>query len=148
MAVGAAVAVIGIGMQAYGQYKEGQAQAAAARQSADMKKAQSREMLEKMKIQSERMNTQGEEFKGQQLTDYASRGVALGTGATLVALEDTNMKISMGIEDMKRDSLFKINQINQGVAITLSEGRDAANAGAIRSGSTLLQGAGDYYKNT
>lgn len=148
MAVGAAVAVVGMGMQAYSQYKEGQAQAAAANLSAKMKRAQSKEMLEKMRIQEGRLEKQGEEFKGQQLTDYASRGVALGTGATLVALEDTNMKIATSIEDMKRDSLFKINQINQGVDITLQEGRDAATAGAIRSGSTLLQGAGNYSNNT
>lgn len=137
----------GAGLKAYGQYQAGQAQARAAKLQAKMKQAQASEMLDRMVIQEDRMNKQGQAYKADQLNDYSSHGVEIGTGSTLLALEDTNMKISQGIDDMRRDTIFRANQIIQGASYESQQGRDATTAGAISAGGSLLEGVGSYYKN-
>lgn len=143
-----AVIALGAGMQAYGQYKSSQDAAWAARQNAKLKKAQAAELLAKMKIQEERIKTQGEDFKAKQINEFASGGVQLGAGATLVALEDTNMKISQQVDDMKRDSLFKANQIMMGASFEEKQADDTESAGKLAAFGSLLGGAGAAYKNT
>lgn len=143
-----AIMALGAGMQAYGQYKSSQDAAWAARQNAKLKRAQAQELLEKMKIQEQRIHAQGEEFKAKQLNEFASGGVQLGAGATLVALEDTNMKISQQASDMKRDSIFKANQIMMGADIEEVQADNTETAGKVAAFGTLLGGAGSAYKNT
>lgn len=140
--------IVAAGMQAYSQYQSSQKAAWAARQQAKMKRAQANEMLAKMKIQEERIKTQGEDFKAKQINDYAGSGVQLGTGATLVALEDTNMKISQQVGDMKRDAMFKANQIMLGAKYEDIQAKDTETAGKISAFGTLLGGAADAHKNS
>jgi hypothetical protein len=137
----------GAGLKAYGSYMAGQASAAAARQQAKLKEMQANEMLSRLEIQTKRMSLQGDEFKANQTTDYASHGVALGTGATLVAMEDTNYKISQSIDDLRRDTIFKANQLKMGAGFDRAQASDSINAGAITAGGSLLEGASSYYKN-
>jgi hypothetical protein len=137
----------GAGLKAYGQYQSAQSQAWAARQNAKMKETQAREMLERMGIQEDRMKQQGEEFKSKQAGDFARGGVQLGTGATLVTMEDTNFKIAQGIDDMRRDTVFRVNQLQQGASFEYKQAGETADAGAILAGGSLLEGAGSYYKN-
>jgi hypothetical protein len=144
----AAAMVVGAGMQAYGQRQAARAQARAARDQAALKEAQAQEMLEKMRIQEERLNLQGEIFKAEQLTQYAASGVQVGTGATLLAMEDTNMKIYDGIEDMKRDTLFKVQQLRMGAGYDSDMARDTINAGAITSAASLIEGGARAYYMT
>lgn len=139
--------IAGAGLQAFGQYQSGQAQARAARQQAKLKKVQANELLERMRIQEGRFREQGEAYKAKQTADYAGNGVAVGTGATLVAMEDTNFKISQQIEDMQRDTLFRVNQLRLGAKYEVQQGNDAATAGAIMAGGSILEGYADYKKN-
>lgn len=134
------------GVAAYGQYQSAQSSAWAARQQAKLKKAQADELLSKMQIQEQRIHEQGEEFKAKQITDFASNGVQLGSGATLVAMEDTNMKIHQQIDDMKRDTKFKANQIMLGAHYDEIDASNRSDAGSIQAFGTLLGGAGDAYK--
>lgn len=146
--VAAAAAVVGTGVQAYGQYQSAQAQARAAKQNAKLKKAQAAEMIERMHLEASNLKEQGEEFKASQTAQYAKGGVEVGTGATLIALEDTNFKITKQIETMKRDTMFRANQLIQGAGFEMAQARDSATAGAIMATGTLLQGGADYYKQT
>ncbi len=145
--VAAAAAVVGTGIQAYGQYQSAQAQARAARQNAKLKQAQAGEMIERLRIEELNLREQGEEVKSAQTTAYAKGGVQLGTGVTLLALEDTNFKIGKKIESMKRDTMFRANQLIAGAGYDMAQGRDTALAGAITAGGTLLQGGAEYMKN-
>lgn len=145
--VAAAAAVVGTGIQAYGQYQSAQAQARAARQNAKLKRSQANEMVERLRIEELNLQEQGEEVKAAQTTGYAKGGVQLGTGVTLLALEDTNYKISKKIETMKRDTMFRANQLIQGAGFEMDQARDTSLAGAITAGGTLLQGGAEYYKN-
>jgi hypothetical protein len=147
MGVETAVLVAGVGIQAYSQYQEGQARAKAARQQAKLNKAQAREMLDRMVIEEKNILQQGEEFKASQTAAYAAGGVELGTGATLLALEDTNSKIAKKIVDMKRDVNFRASQIQKGASYDMSLASSYETAGTLGAAGTLLAGAGSYYKN-
>lgn len=148
MAVAAGAAVVGAGLQAYGMYASAQAQARAGRENAKLKKAQATEMLEKMRIEELNIHEQGEEFKANQTATYAKSGVELGTGATLIAMEDTNFKIGKQIQTMKRDTIFRANQLIAGAGYDMAQARDTATAGAISAGGTLLQGGANFAKNS
>lgn len=138
--------VAGAGMKAFGSWQSSKAKAKAARMQAKIKKAQAQEMLARMNIQEGRMKEQGEVFKADQTTDYAAGGVQIGTGATLIALEDTNMKITQQIDDMKRDVTFKVNQLMMGAKMDKMEASSMSSAGAIMAGGSLLDGGIDAYK--
>jgi hypothetical protein len=137
----------GAGMQAFGQFQSGQASAKAARQQAKLKQAQAQEMLNRMAIQEGRIRDQGEAFKGQQLTEFGSSGIQLGTGSTLIAMEDANLKINQQVEDMKRDTIFRANQLMIGADYEIQQGRDSISAGAVMAGGSLLEGYKDYKKH-
>jgi cell division septum initiation protein DivIVA len=143
----AAIGLVGAGVSAYGQYQSSLATARAAREQARIKRANAAEMIERMEIQEKRLLAQGEEFKAKQINQYAGSGAQIGAGATLIAMEDTNMKITQGIEDMKRDTLFKASQLTMGANFDIQQGGEAIKAGAISAGATLLEGGGRYYKD-
>jgi superfamily II RNA helicase len=148
MAIPLALIALGAGVQAYGQYKSSQDAAWAARQNAKLKRAQATEMLEKMKIQEQRIHSQGEDFKAKQINEFAASGVQLGAGATLVALEDTNMKIGQQVDDMKRDTKFKANQIMLGAGYEDMQAAQTSNAGKVAAFGSLLEGGASAYKNS
>ena len=147
MGVETAVMAAGVGIQAYSQYQQGQARASAARQEAKFKRAQAKEMLDRMAIEEVNLKQQGEAFKAEQTAGYAAGGVALGTGATLLAVEDTNAKMSKKITDMKRDTTFRANQLMMGANVSQQEASAFAQAGALGAAGTLLEGGASYYKN-
>lgn len=142
-----AVLAVGAGVSAYANYAKGQQQAEAARQDAKLKRAQAKEMLDRMYLEEINLKQQGEEFKAKQTASYAAGGVELGTGATLLALEDTNSKIAKQITDMKRDTVFRANQLEKGASISMRESGQYAQAGMLGAAGSLLEGGADYYKN-
>ena len=148
--MGAEVAVlaVGTGIQAYSQYQQGRQQAEAAKQQAKFKRAQAREMLERMAIEEKNLNEQGAEFKAKQTSAYAAGGVAIGTGATLLALEDTNAKIYQKIYEMKRDTQFRSAQLMKGADVSMQEAEQMKTAGKMGAVGTLLSGSYTAYRNS
>ena len=92
-----------------------------------------------MYLEELNLKEQGEEFKASQTAAYAAGGVELGTGATLIALEDTNAKIAKKITDMKRDTMFRANQLEMGASISMQQSGQYAQAGTLGATGTLLQ---------
>lgn len=146
--MGAEVAVlaVGAGVSAYAAYEEGRLRARSARREASIKRSQAREMRERMVIEEANLKQQGEEFKAQQTAAFAAGGVELGTGATLIALEDTNSKIAKKISDMKRDTMFRANQLERGASISQSEATGYEQAGMLGAAGSLLQGGASYMR--
>lgn len=147
--MGAEVAVLalGAGISAYSSYEQGRQQARAARQEAKLRRAQAREMRERMVIEEANIKEQGEEFKASQTAAFAAGGVALGTGATLLALEDTNSKIAKKITEMKRDTTFRANQLEQGASFTAAQAGQYEQAGMLGAAGSLLSAGTSYYRN-
>lgn len=133
--------VAGAGLQAYGQYESARQQAEASRVEARMRRAQAAEILERAKMAELSLEQTGREVVASQASAFAKGGVALGTGMTLVAMEDTNMKIQMEIENSNRDAFFRANQLIQGAAFEEKAAGQFMKAGAIQAGATLLGAA-------
>lgn len=148
MAIPLAVMAVGTGIQAYSAFRSSQDAAEAARQQAKIKKAQVKELYERMKIQTERIQARGEEFKARQTNEFAAGGVQLGAGATLVALEDTNMKISQEVSDLERETKFKASQIKMGAAVDMKMASNMETAGMLAAFGSVANGAASYYKNS
>lgn len=146
--VAAAAALVGTGVTAYGQYQSSKAQAKAAEQQAKIKRQQAAEMLDRMALEEKNIEQQGEEFKAQQKASYAKGGVEVGTGAALIAMEDTQYKITKQVQTMQRDTIFRANQLLQGASFDVAYAQDVKSAGAITAAGTLLQGGAKYYKAT
>lgn len=148
--MGAEVAVmaVGAGISAYAQYEQGRQRAWAARQDAKLRRIQAKEMRERMYLEELNLKQQGEEFKASQTAAYAAGGVELGTGATLIALEDTNAKIAKKITDMKRDTLFRANQVEQGANISMTQAGQYEQAGTLGAAGTLLTTGAEIAKNS
>lgn len=145
MGVETAVMAVGVGVSAYSQYQQGKQQAEAAKQQAKFKRAQAREMLDRMVIEEKNIAMQGEEFKASQMGAYAAGGIELGTGATLLALEDTNAKIFQKISEMKRDTTFRAGQLMKGADVAMQESSQYSQAGTLGAVGTLLSGGAKAY---
>lgn len=142
MAAGAALAVIGGGVQAYGQMQAAKAQADAAKLDSMMRFQQGNEILSRAEVESETMFLEGEAFKANQLSRQAASGVQLGAGSTLLALEDSNQKILMGIDNMKRDATFRANQLFAEGRQLKKDARNIKRAGTISAAGSLLSAGG------
>ena len=139
------MALVGGGLQAYSQYNQSRQQSENAKQQAKMQYRQIRQLEELGALQQKSIRESGEVFKSEQMAGFAKGGVALGTGSTLSALEDTNSKIQEEMEYNKRENVFKINQIKMGADMDMQQADDFRRAGSIAAGSTLLTTIGSAY---
>lgn len=140
MAEGAIIA--GAGLQAYGQYEASRQQAEASRAEATMRRQQSKEILERLQLQEQSLEQTARTAIASQEGAFARGGVALGEGVTLVAMEDTNAKINMEIENARRDAFFRSKQLEQSAKFEEKAAGQFETAGMISAGATLLGAAG------
>lgn len=140
------MALVGGGLQAYSQYEQSRQQSKNAKVQADMQYRQIKQLQELSSLQQRSIASSGEVFKAQQTSSFAKGGVAIGTGSTLSALEDTNSKIQEELEYNKRENLFKINQLKMGAEMDLQQADDFRRAGTISAGTSLLTSIGSIYK--
>ncbi len=142
----AAIAVVGAGVSAYGQYQAGQDQAWAAKQQAKIKRQQAGEIRERLALQTAQLEQEGRSTTAAQTSAFAKGGVQLGTGVTLIAMEDTNAKIAQEIEFTQRDAMFRIGQMESGARYDEIAGQQYKKAATISAGGTLLTGASKFVK--
>jgi len=147
MAASTAVLAAGTGLQAYSKYQEGRQRAEAAKQEAKFKRAQAREMLERLALEEKNIQEEGEQVKAQQLSSFAASGVELGTGATLIALEDTNSRVAQRISNIRRDVNFRASQLKRGADFSMTEAGQFREAGTIGAAGSLLAGGASFAKN-
>ena len=142
MATGAAVAVVGgTALQAYGQYKASRARERAARAQAEAKKQQAFEILDRFEVNAGLLRRRGEQVKARQVLATVASGVEISDTTTLVALEDTNRKISEQIAFERREAEFKAEQLFRGADIDTQLAGDIRKARPFELAGTFLQGA-------
>jgi len=142
----AVIGIAGAGISAYGQYQGAQDEAWAARQQAKIKRLQANEIKERLALQTVQLKQEGESAKSQQTAAYAKGGAQLGTGMTLIAMEDTNTKIAQEIEFTQRDAMFRISQLESNARYDEQGARNIQRSAPIAAGGTLLTGVGGLLK--
>ena len=129
MATGAAVAVVASTVvQIDASRKAAKARARALRARADGKRQQAEELLKRNEFNIEQQEMAAEEFKGSQIVGFAKAGVALGTGVTLAALEDTQTRLDRAIQISREEAEFKANQLLAGADIDTRLASDVRSA--------------------
>lgn len=145
MATGAAVAVVaGAAIQMYGQYKSSRARERAARAQADAKKQQAFEILDRFEVNAGLLRRKGEQFKSQQILATVASGVEISDTTTLVALEDTNSKITEQIAFERREAQFKAKQLFAGADIDTRLAGDIRKALPLQQTGTFLSAARSF----
>ena len=136
----AAVAIVGAGVQMYGQRKAAKAQEEAAAAQAAAKRLQAQDMLERFAINTSILERQCEMFKQNQLAAFASGGVDIGTGTPLVAMEQTNSAIQQQIAVDKMEVDSKVSALRAGADVDERLGGDIRKASQFQQVGTFLTG--------
>jgi hypothetical protein len=143
MATGATAAlVVGAGIQAYGTYKQSQAQAQALSEQSKAKKQEVKELQRRFAINQKALRLKGEEVKGEQLAAAAASGVDVTEGTPVTLLEDTEAKIIQQIEYEAQATSFTTEQAVRSADFTKAQAGRVSKAGTIAAfGQLAVAGA-------
>jgi hypothetical protein len=131
---------------AIGQRKSAKAQARAARAQAAAKREQADEMLKRAKFNAAVMREKGRGLQAEQIGAFAKSGVALTSGSTLAALQDTVSTVSLSVQQMLDEADFKANQLRMGADVDTRLAGDIRSASKWAIGGTLLSGGAQAYR--
>jgi len=147
MATGAAAAGIGIvvagtAAQMIAARKAAKAEERALRAKADAKRIQATELLKRSEFNIKELELEAEEFKAAQTTSFAKAGVALGTGVSLSALEDTQARLTKAVNQSRKEAQFKAGQLRAGADIDSRLASDSRSVSRRERAGIFLGGAG------
>jgi len=142
IAVIAGVTFAGSLLQAKGAMDAADSQAAAAKAQAAAKRGQAVELLKRARINRERTRLKGLSFQKEQMAGFAGGGVAITSGSTLAALNDTINKVEQNVEDQMQEASYKASMLMKGADIDAKLAGDIQEAGKWQAfGSVLAGGA-------
>ena len=147
----AAATLIGTGLKIIGQRKASDAEEAAARKEAELKRQQAFNILERFEMNEKAARRKGESFKQSQIGAFASSGAAVGEGSSLLALEQTNRTLQRAIDLEKFEAEAQANALLTGADFqdVFAEGIKSSKdfeslglffSGAARAGSLAARG--------
>lgn len=143
MAEGAAVAAVaGTVMSIKAQKKEAEAQARAARENAEAKRATALELLDRLELNNQALIIEGELLKGKQQIDFAGRGIETTSGSALSTVEETNSMVARQLMMDKKEADFKVKQLRSGAEADIRLAGDIKSAARLKQMGLFLSGAG------
>ena len=159
MAVGTALAIGGMAMNAYGSYKSGKANKDAAKAQAALgefnakvseQDAIATEM--KTKFDQVRQIRMGERIMGRTRAKLGASGAVLSEGAPLAVMADQAFELELenaliGHEGMTEAARHRSDAVAMRMGASAAErrGKAAMTAGYINAGASLLSGFGSMY---
>jgi len=144
MAAGAVVgsAIVGTGLQIYGKRKEAQAREAAARAEAGLKRQQALDILDRFEINEKQMRIEGKVGIEAQQAAFAKGGVTVGTGVSLVAMEQTARDIQKTIDFEREEAVSRANALLAGATLEEQFAVDIKKAAKYEQAGMFLSGVG------
>lgn len=147
MAIGVTLAAIGIGLQAYGMWKQGQAAKRASKYNKNALGASIIEEQIRSDIIADRIRAKKRRTEGIQTARYMKAGVKL-EGTPLNVLRDTAAQFEEDLLINENDTRLTIARLRMGIGAERMIGKEAMAAAYIGAGATILQGAGSLYTPT
>jgi len=141
----AAIAVAGTAFQMYANNKAVKAQQAAANEQAELKRQQAADVMERFELNARDLRREGEIFKSRQVSSFAKSNVDVGSGSTLLALEQTQDTITRQIELDRIEGKAQANALLRGGEYDLKAGEQARKVGKYNNYNILLQNASRAY---
>jgi len=142
MAVAAGIALVGTGLQIYGQREASKATERANLEIAESKRLQAFELLDRFETNADALRTRGKRFQDIQASQYAKGGVDIGQGSPLVAqaetlsLVDRQISLERKEAQSKADALMRGADIDTRLAGDVAATRDLQTAGLFMGGLT------------
>ena len=142
MYVGAISAVVGVGMQAYGQYQAGQQAKIGGAANASIYEQEAEVTKQNAVLNEARQRKDLRYSVGTMNALYGKSGVSVNTGSPLDAVADSianaELEIAIGKYNSLADEKMKMSQAR----LSRAYGADAARTANLQASGTLLQGVG------
>lgn len=142
MAAGAAAAtVVSTGYQIYAANKASKEEAAAYNMKAAQQRKTAGEIMERYKYNSEILKLEAKEFAGGQTAAVAASGIAIGSGAHLDLLADTERELNMQLVADRRDSESAAQAALRGADVSDFSAEQTRKAGKYKAWGAAFSGA-------
>jgi len=141
-AIGGLISIGGTlaGMNANSKAAKAEQKALEARATA--KREQADEIIKRNEFNIKELRTDAHTFMQSQTSEFAASGIAIGTGITLGALEDTQNRMFKQMEIETREAEFTADQLRRGADVDVIQGANAARAAKSQNTARFLQGVG------
>ena len=145
MALPLILAGLSLGATVFGainQYEQGQAQAEALREQAELDLLRANEFLIRTEKNIAARKIAAEKIIGGQQVALAKSGIELGTGVSLDIMEDAYMSLAEEEDLIRSEADYQAASIISGAESTRKQAGDVSSAGTISAVTTLLGGIG------
>ena len=130
---------------AYGSYRQGQTAEAIAESGAEQQRLDAIARRQKAQFDIERQRVRVRKLKGTQIVNLLASGVQL-QGTALDILADTEVQAALDEDIIRFNAELAARGLEQSARISQFTGKEAATAGKITAGSTLLASASKFKK--
>lgn len=144
MGVTGALSLIGTAASAFGSYQQGKAEKATAEANAQIYEAQARNIQEQQKIVAGQYRTKANVLRGQAVTSAARSGLKI-SGTTANSISQSIMQLQMDNSYEQFNLQAKRQEAYSNAALQRYQGQMAYSNGLFKAGSTVLNGASDFY---
>lgn len=146
MGVGAAIAAatlsaIGTGVSAYSSYQSGKAQQAAANYNAKLAENEALAAEQATRAETQRMRTQAKRTSASQRASYAKSGAVISEGTPLITMAEQAGEMELDILNTQRTGYNSAQASRNQAKLYKYTGKQAASAGTIGAGASLLTGS-------
>lgn len=134
---GGGLNVVGGVFSAYAAQEEGVLNAQQALAQANLKRSESKEILDRAVINEKSLKTEGDILLQNQQSGYARGNVGVG-GSPLLMMENTAAKVKEEISLMNREAQFRADQLEAGAKMSEQDAANAREAGNLKMYGSLL----------
>ena len=120
--------VVGTGLQVYGSMKSASAQRKQAEREARIREMEARETERRTLADIEQTQRSASIFSSQQATAFASAGVDVGSGVSLVMMEEAARNFAERVTDLRLEGEFRAKNIRMGAELNRMVREDNARA--------------------
>lgn len=139
--IAAVAAVAGAGLAAYGAYQQGQTATKVGDYNARVRESEAKRVEMETRESLRRQRDANKRLVGRQRAQLAKSGV-IEEGSPVEVLAETSSLLELEALDYSRSSEAETRRLRSSAGMDRFEGRQAAMAGNINAGASLLQGAG------
>lgn len=132
----------GTAMQAYGQYQQGQAAAAAARENIAAGELEARDVYARAENEKQLLAFQMQRELGTGRAQAGASGTRIGTGSNLDWENDLLENYISDKAQIDENAAKAVYGVQRGMRLEAMQGNSAVRAGNLGAGASLLSGAG------
>lgn len=139
---GAVITAAGVGLTAYGQYEAGQTRKSTANYNAKLAENEAIAIEQRVHAESRQLQKEKERLQAAQRAGFAKTGAVITEGTPLLLMAEQAGTIELDILNMQRTGAMRAQASRSEAELSRFAGKQAARAGAIQAGTTILSASG------